>query len=167
MESAVDGPGMWFCESKCTYYYQYINQCFFISKSKYHPAHFRWIAIAIWKNDYGRSYMDCQFNSRRCFVREFLLRIDYEEFWTKASSALHVNPNDCEAYLLHGTSKSLSLMNPYDWKFQTSWLLVIFAQHFYCLYLARLLHGVVAGGVTVVAPVYLLEISSDRYEYSE
>lgn len=103
----------------------------------------------------------------RCFVGQFFLWIDYEEFWTKASSALHVNPNDCEAYLLHGTSKSLSLMNPYDWKFQTSWLLVIFAQHFYCLYLARLLHGVVAGGVTVVAPVYLLEISSDRYEYSE
>lgn len=50
---------------------------------------------------------------------------------------------------------------------QLSWLLVICAQNVYYLFVARVLHGMITGSVLVVAPVFLQEISTDRYESSK
>lgn len=52
--------------------------------------------------------------------------------------------------------------NEQNTRFQISWLLVLFAQNVYYLYVARVMHGFVAGGVVVALPVYLIEISNDR-----
>lgn len=42
------------------------------------------------------------------------------------------------------------------------WLLVLFAQNVYYLYGARVLGGVIGGGVLVVTPAYLSEIANDK-----
>lgn len=49
-----------------------------------------------------------------------------------------------------------------DWTFQTSWMLILFAQNPIYLYVARLLHGFCIGGILLMIPVYLTEISNDR-----
>lgn len=43
-----------------------------------------------------------------------------------------------------------------------SWLLVLFAQNVYYLYVARIFHGFTAGAIVVMAPVFLLEIANDN-----
>lgn len=42
------------------------------------------------------------------------------------------------------------------------WLLMLFAQNVYYLYAARILCGVLGGGVFVVTPAYLAEIADDK-----
>lgn len=44
---------------------------------------------------------------------------------------------------------------------QLSWLLVIYAQNVYYLYVARALQGIVDGGLLMTAPVYFVEIAND------
>lgn len=41
-----------------------------------------------------------------------------------------------------------------------SWLLILFAQNVYYLYVARLLHGLTAGAIIVIAPIFLIEIAN-------
>lgn len=47
--------------------------------------------------------------------------------------------------------------------FQISWLLILFAKNVYFLYASRALNGIVGGGVLAIIPLYLSEISTDRY----
>lgn len=42
------------------------------------------------------------------------------------------------------------------------WLMVLFAQNVYYLYISRLLYGIVLGGSFVVVPLFIREISVDR-----
>lgn len=42
------------------------------------------------------------------------------------------------------------------------WLFVLFAQNVYYLYVSRILYGIVVGGVFVVVPLFIAEISNDR-----
>lgn len=42
------------------------------------------------------------------------------------------------------------------------WFVVIFAQNVYYLYVARVMHGFVCGGIIVISPVFLTEIANDR-----
>lgn len=46
--------------------------------------------------------------------------------------------------------------------FQMGWALILFAPNVSYLYLARLLNGVVAGGIFAIIPQYLAEVSSDQ-----
>lgn len=39
--------------------------------------------------------------------------------------------------------------------------MILYAQNVYYLYVARILQGLISGGVVVVAPVYLMEIAND------
>lgn len=43
------------------------------------------------------------------------------------------------------------------------WLMVLFAQNVYYLYISRILYGIVLGGAFVVVPLFIREISVDRY----
>lgn len=43
------------------------------------------------------------------------------------------------------------------------WALIWFADNVYYLYLARLLNGIVAGGIFAIIPQFLAEVSSDQW----
>lgn len=42
------------------------------------------------------------------------------------------------------------------------WTLMLFAQNVYYLYAARVLCGIVGGGIFVITPAYLAEIANDK-----
>lgn len=47
--------------------------------------------------------------------------------------------------------------------FQIGWMLVLYAQNVYYLYLARLLNGFMGAGLYMIIPQFFTEIASDRY----
>ena len=51
-----------------------------------------------------------------------------------------------------------SLLN----SFQLSWLLVLFAQNVYYLYVSRVLFGIAVGGTVVIVPLFFAEIANVR-----
>lgn len=44
-----------------------------------------------------------------------------------------------------------------------SWLLILYAQSVYYIFIARLLHGVATAGIFALAQLYFVEISTDKY----
>lgn len=70
------------------------------------------------------------------------------------------NSDDCIIYFDFQLSEKFKLKIVIS--FYVSWLLVYFSQNVYHLYVARLLHGFVSGGVVIVTSLYLIEISNDR-----
>lgn len=132
--------------------------------TQHHFIDIRRFTITVWKNYYGSCFLDCGSVSTWSFVRKCILWMYYQNIWSQTTPTLYFDTND---------GKSTNVIYPLNVKyveknlfsnihFQISWLLVLFSQNIYYLYAARLLHGFVAGGVVVVAPVFLIEISSDR-----
>lgn len=48
--------------------------------------------------------------------------------------------------------------------FQVSWLLIIFAQNVFYIFVARLLHGISTAGIFSLSQLYFVEISNDKYK---
>lgn len=50
----------------------------------------------------------------------------------------------------------------FEFKFQISWLLILFAQNANHLILSRIINGTVGGGLFAIAPIFFSEIAKDR-----
>lgn len=45
-----------------------------------------------------------------------------------------------------------------------SWVLILFAQNVYYIFVARLLHGLATAGIFALSQLYFIEISNDKYK---
>lgn len=86
----------------------------------------------------------------------------HEASWIASLLAIGgLTGNMCFGYLSSKFGRKLPLLS-LSIPMILSWILVYFAQDIRYFYVARLLHGFTCGGVMVLAPVFLQEISEDR-----
>lgn len=120
-----------------------------------------WNAVTIRQNYNGTSVVDYVADAMRIYGRKHIFRIHHKEIWTKKTFDVYIDTDDGK-FQMKWIQINDFLIKDCDWQFQTSWLLILFAQNPIYLYVARLLHGFCLGGILLTVPVYLTEISNDQ-----